>query len=442
MGRTLLITGGHIIDPANGIDGPGDLLIRDGKIAAMGAFERPDVVDVIDARGLVVCPGLIDIHVHLRTPGFEYKETIATGTASAAAGGFTAICCMPNTKPALDSVEVLQELAETIASEATVRVFPIATITKGRQSKEAVDFDALASAGAIGFSDDGDSTRDSTLMRAALEASKRLNRPVMVHCEDWTLADGAMNEGEISESLGIKGIPSEAEEIIIARDLLLTAMTGGWLHVCHVSTARGAEMIRLAKERGINVTAEVMPHHLVMTDAWVAGERILHNTNEQPGAAGIPMDPNTKVNPPLRPVSDTEGLLAELQNGTFDIVATDHAPHAESDKTGGSFEKAAMGMSGLEVALPTMLALVRAGHLKLVDVIRWLTIEPAKILQMPLGTLSPGVDADVCIFDPDEMWIVSRETLRTKSANTPLLGMTMQGRVRYTLVEGEVRFNG
>ncbi len=360
MGRTLLITGGHIIDPANGFDGPGDLLIRDGKIAAIGKVNRPDDVVVIDARGLIVCPGLIDIHVHLRTPGFEYKETIATGTAAAAAGGFTAICCMPNTKPALDSVEILQALAATIASEGKVRVFPIAAITKGRQSKEAVDFEALAAAGAIGFSDDGDSTRDSTLMRAALEASKRLNRPVMVHCEDWTLADGAMNEGEISESLGIKGIPSEAEEIIIARDLLLTSLTGGWLHVCHVSTARGAEMIRLAKERGVNVTAEVMPHHLVMTDAWVAGERILHNTNEQPGAAGIPMDPNTKVNPPLRPVSDTEGLLAELKQGTFDIVATDHAPHAESDKTDGSFEKAAMGMSGLEVALPTMLALVRA----------------------------------------------------------------------------------
>jgi dihydroorotase len=442
MGRTLLIAGGHIIDPANGIDGPGDLLIRDGKIAAIGKVNRPDDIEVIDARGLIVCPGLIDIHVHLRTPGFEYKESIATGTAAAAAGGFTAICCMPNTKPALDSVEVLQDLAATIADEGIVRVFPIATITKGRQSKEAVDFDALAAAGAIGFSDDGDSTRDSALMRAALDASKRLNRPVMVHCEEWTLADGAMNEGEISQSLGIKGIPSEAEEIIIARDLLLTALTGGWLHVCHVSTARGAEMIRLAKERGVNVTAEVMPHHLVMTDAWVAGERILHNTNELPGAAGIPMDPNTKVNPPLRPVSDTEGLLAELQQGTFDIVATDHAPHAESDKTGGTFDKAAMGMSGLEVALPTMLALVRAGHLKLVDVIRWLTIEPAKILQMPLGTLSLGVDADVCIFDPEETWTVSRETLRTKSANTPLLGMTMQGRVRYTLVEGEVRFDG
>lgn len=442
MSETILITGGRIIDPANNIDGPGDLLIRNGKIAAVGAFEHPEGAKRIDATGLIVCPGLIDLHVHLRTPGFEQKETIATGTAAAAAGGFTAVCCMPNTRPALDSVETLHKLADTIAAKASVRVFPIAAISKGRKSEEAVDFDALAAAGAIGFSDDGDSTRDSKLMRAALEASKRLDRPVMVHCEDWTLADGAMNEGEVSRSLGIKGIPAEAEEIIIARDLLLTAMTGGWLHVCHVSTARGAEMIRLAKERGVHVSAEVMPHHLVMTDAWVAGERTLHNTNEPAGAPGTPKDPNTKVNPPLRPESDTKGLLAELQHGTFDIVATDHAPHAEPEKSGSTFEKAAMGMSGLELALPTMLALVRAGHLSLNDVIRWLTIEPAKLLRMPLGTLTAGADADVCVFDPDAKWTVTPETLRTKSPNTPLLGMTLQGRVRYTLVQGEVRFNG
>ena len=442
MSETILITGGRIIDPANGIDGPGDVLIRNGKIAAVGVSEHPDGAVRIDATGLIVCPGLIDLHVHLRTPGFEQKETIATGTAAAAAGGFTAVCCMPNTRPALDSVETLNLLAETIAAEASVRVFPIAAISMGRKSEEAVDFDALAAAGAIGFSDDGDSTRDSKLMRAALDASKRLDRPVMVHCEDWTLADGAMNEGDVSRSLGIKGIPAEAEEIIIARDLLLSAMTGGWLHVCHVSTARGAEMIRLAKERGVRVTAEVMPHHLVMTDAWVAGERTMHNTNEPAGAPGAPKDPNTKVNPPLRPESDTKGLLTELQRGTFDIVATDHAPHAEPEKGGSSFEKAAMGMSGLELALPTMLALVRAGHLSLNDVIRWLTIEPAKLLRMPLGTLTPGADADLCIFDPEATWTVTPETLRTKSPNTPLLGMTLQGRVRYTLVQGEVRFNG
>jgi dihydroorotase len=439
MTTTRIIKGGRILDPANGIDAVGDLLIRDGKIAAAGIVpDTPDAV-VFDATGLVVTPGLIDYHVHLRTPGFEYKETIATGTAAAAAGGFTAVCCMPNTRPALDSVETLNDLQSTIDREALVRVFPIAAISKGRKSEEAVDFDALAAAGAIGFSDDGDSTRDSKIMRAALEASLRLDRPVIVHCEDWTLANGAMNEGEVSRRLGIPGIPAEAEEIIIARDLLLSAMTGGWLHVCHVSTGRGAEMIRLAKERGVNVTAEVMPHHLVMSDEWIAGDRTLLNTNEAPGARGAEADPNTKVNPPLRPETDTTRLLNELQGGTFDIIGTDHAPHADSEKGGVGFVKAAMGMSGSELALPTMLALVRAGHLSLNEVIQRLTVEPAKLLRMPLGTLTPGTDADVCVFDPNERWVVSAETLRTKSHNTPLLGMTMQGRVRLTLVAGEVR---
>jgi dihydroorotase len=439
MTTSRIIKGGRILDPANGIDAVGNLLIVDGKIAAVGNVPESTDAEPFDATGLVITPGLIDYHVHLRTPGFEYKETIATGTAAAAAGGFTAVCCMPNTRPALDSVETLNALQATIERDALVRVFPIAAISKGRKSEEAVDFDALAAAGAIGFSDDGDSTRDSKIMRAALEASLRLDRPVIVHCEDWTLANGAMNEGEVSRRLGIPAIPAEAEEIIIARDLLLSAMTGGWLHVCHVSTGRGAEMIKLAKERGINVTAEVMPHHLVMSDEWIAGDRTLLNTNDAPGARGIEADPNTKVNPPLRPASDTVKLLNELQNGTFDIIGTDHAPHAEHEKSGAGFVKAAMGMSGSELALPTMLALVRAGQVSLTDVIRRLTIEPAKLLRMPLGTLTPGVDADVCVFDPNERWVVSAETLRTKSHNTPLLGMTMQGRVRLTLVAGEVR---
>jgi dihydroorotase len=434
-----LLKHGRIIDPASGIDEIGDLLIRDGKIAKIGGSIDAQGVESFDASGLVVAPGLIDLHVHLRTPGFEQKETVATGTAAAAAGGFTAICCMPNTRPALDSVETLRELNATIEREAAVRVFPIAAISVGRKSEQAVDFDALAAEGAIGFSDDGDSTRDSKIMRAALEASSRLDKPVMVHCEDWTLLGGAMNEGEVSRSLGIEGIPAEAEEIILARDILLAALTGGWLHALHVSTARGIEMVRQAKAAGINVTAEVMPHHIVMSDRWVAGERTLHNTNEAPGEPGAPGDPNTKVNPPLRRVTDTEGLLAALQAGHFDIIATDHAPHAAPEKSGTTFEKAAMGMSGLELALPTMLALVRAGHLSLNDVIRRLAAEPARLLRKPLGTLTVGADADVCIFDPEERWQVTPETLRTKSANTPMLGMTLQGRVRRTLVNGEER---
>lgn len=439
MTNTHLIKGGRIVDPANDIDVIGDLLIRDGKIAEVGGtIDAPDA-EVFDASGLIVTPGLIDLHVHFRVPGFEAKETIATGTAAAAAGGFTAVCCMPNTRPALDSVETLRLLNEIIAREATVRVFPIAAISVGRKSEQAVDFDALAAEGAIGFSDDGDSTRDSKIMRAALEASIRLDKPVMVHCEDWTLLGGAMNEGDVSRRLGIEGIPAEAEEIILARDLLLAALTGGWLHALHVSTARGIEMVRQAKAAGINVTAEVMPHHLVMSDEWVAGDRTLNNTNEPPGQPGEPDDPNTKVNPPLRPVADTAGLLEALKAGHFDIIATDHAPHAEPEKAGSTFQAAAMGMSALEVALPTMLAIVRAGHLTLNEVVRRLTVEPAKLLRMPLGTLSVGADADVCMFDPEERWQVTPESLRTKSPNTPLLGMTLQGRVRRTLVNGEER---
>lgn len=434
-----LIRGGRIVDPANGIDLIGDLLIRDGRIAGVGDRVEAAGAAVYDATGLVVTPGLIDYHVHFRTPGFEYKEDLATGTASAAAGGFTTVCCMPNTKPALDSVEVLAELRVAIERDASVRVFPIAAISVGRKSGQAVDFEALAAAGAIGFSDDGDSTRDSTIMIAALDASKKLDRPVIVHCEDWLLTGGALNEGAISRALGIPGIPAVAEEIIIARDLALAAKTGGWLHVCHVSTAAGIRMIELARAAGVNVTAEVMPHHLVMSDDWVAGDRTLHNTNEPPGEQGSPADPNTKVNPPLRLVGDTQGLLKALQAGHFDIVATDHAPHAEHEKRGTTYEQAAMGMSGLELALPTMLALVRAGQLTLNEVIRRLTIEPAKLLRKPLGTLTPGAPADLCIFDPEERWQVTPETLRTKSPNTPMLGMTLQGRVRRTLVNGEER---
>lgn len=437
---TILIKGGRVVDPANGIDIVTDLFVRDGCIAELGTNIDAAGAEVFPADGLVVAPGLIDLHVHLRVPGFESKETVATGTAAAAAGGFTTICCMPNTRPPLDSVEVLRGLAEAIEREALIRVHPIATISHGRDGEEPVDYDALAEAGAIGFSDDGDTCRSSAVMRDALEASKRLRRPIMVHCEDKALADGAMNEGTVSKRLGISGIPPEAEEIIIVRDLLLARLTGGWLHVLHVSTGYGAELVRRAKSEGIRVTAEVMPHHLVMSDEWIAGDRTLLNTNEPPGPPGEAGDPNTKVNPPLRTAADTRQLLAALKDGTFDIVATDHAPHAQPEKTGTTFEKAAMGMSGSELALPTMLALVRAGQLTLTDLVEKMSVAPARLLNVPLGTLAPGSVADLTVFDPDERWRVSPDALLTKSANTPLLGMELQGRVRLTLVDGQERY--
>lgn len=436
-----LIRGGHVVDPASGLDGVADVAIDGGVIAAVGADLSLAGAVELDASGLDVIPGLIDLHVHLRQPGFETKETIATGTAAAAAGGFTGVCCMPNTMPALDTPETLRELVAITERDARVRVWPIATITTGRRGDQPVDFDALAAASAIGFSDDGDTTCNSHVMRQALDASRQLNLPIMVHCEDKALATGSMNEGAVSHELGLEGIPAAAEEIIIARDIALARLTGGWLHVCHVSTGRGAELVRQAKREGLWVTAEVMPHHLVMDDGWVAGRRRLLNTAEPPGSlpAAIP-DPQAKVNPPLRTEADTAALLLALQDGTFDIVATDHAPHAEPEKAGSAFQNAAFGMSGSELALPAMLALVRAGHLSLTDLVTKLSWRPAQLLGTSLGTLAVGAPADVTVFDPGEQWTVSRQTLQSKSANSPLLGMELQGRVRLTLVDGEERY--
>jgi len=434
----MLIRGGRVVDPASSIDAIADVLIEDGRIAQVGEIEASEGAEIVDAAGQIVSPAWIDVHVHLRQPGFSEKETVATGTAAAAAGGFMAVACMPNTKPALDAPEVIGALMDEVAREGRTRVYPIATITRGRSGAEAVDFEAVIDAGAIGWSDDGDTTADSAIMRKALEASARLDRPVIVHCEDKPLAHGAMHEGEVSRRLGIVGIPSAAEEIIIARDLMLAELTGGWLHVCHVSTGRGIELIHEAKQRGVRVTAEVMPHHLVMSDEWVAGCRELHNTIEPAGAPGTPGDPNTKVNPPLRPVEDTRKLLAALRDGWFDCFGTDHAPHAAPEKS-VPYERAAFGLSGLEFAFPLTYALVRAGHLELGDLVRRWTTEPARILRIDAGTLAVGSAANLTVFDPEREWIVTSESLQTKSKNTPLLGMTLRGQATLTIVDGEVQ---
>jgi dihydroorotase len=436
---TVLIRGGHVVDPANGIDGLNDVLIRAGVIEAVGTIGPVDGVPEYDAGGCLVTPGWIDVHVHLRDPGFPEKETMVTGTAAAAAGGFTSIACMPNTKPALDSPEIIADLVRRAKDHGSVRVYPIATITRGRTGAEPVDFEAVIAAGAIGWSDDGDTTANSAIMRQALEVSARIDRPVIVHCEDKAIADGAMNEGEVSRRLGIPGIPAAAEEIIIGRDIMLAELTGGWLHVCHVSTGRGAELVAEGKRRGVHVTAEVMPHHLAMSDEWVAGDRTLHNTNLPAGEPATPADPNTKVNPPLRPVADTESLLKRIQDGTFDCLGTDHAPHAAPEKSGSTFEAAAMGLSGLEFAFPLTWALVEAGHLSLSDLVRLWTVEPAKILRESSGTLSSGALADITVFDPNVEWTVTPDELRTRSANTPLLDMTLTGRAVLTLVDGKER---
>lgn len=434
----MLIRGGRVVDPASGCDEVIDVLVEEGKVRALGQDLETNDAEVIDAEGMIVSPSWIDVHVHLRQPGFDEKETVATGTTAAVAGGFAAVACMPNTKPALDSPEVIAALLDDVERTGHAAVYPIASITKGRALEEPVDFDAVIEAGAIGWSDDGDTTPNSAIMRQALQASKRLDRPVIVHCEDKPLASGAMHEGEVSRSLGISGIPAAAEEIIIARDLMLAELTGGWLHVCHVSTGRGIELIHEARQRGVRVTAEVMPHHIVMSDEWVAGSRELHNTDEPAGDPGAPGDPNTKVNPPLRPFEDTRKLLEALKAGWFDCFGTDHAPHAEADKI-GDYESAAFGLSGLEFAFPATYALVRAGHITLPDLVRWWTVEPAKIIGMEAPSIREGEVASITVFDPEREWVVTPEALKTKSKNTPMLGMTLRGQAVLSIVNGEVR---
>jgi dihydroorotase len=429
-----------MIDAVSGFDGPIDLLLENGRVSRIGDVPIGSGDAEIDATGLVVTPGLIDMHVHLRQPGYDNKETVGSGTAAAAAGGFTTICCMPNTRPTLDSKESIALLDEKIAAEAIVHVLPIAAISVGRLGVNAVDYAEVAAAGAIGFSDDGDSCDDPGIMIEALEASKSLRRPVMVHCEDKSLMGGSMHEGEVSARLNLKGLPALAEERYLARDLELAAKTGGWLYALHVSTGAGIELIRQAKASGVHVTAEAMPHHLLMTDEWVAGDRTFVNVDEPAGALGVPADPNTKVNPPLRPRADAELLLAAIQDGTFDIVATDHAPHAANDKVLGQFESASFGLSGLEFGLPMMLSLVRAGRISLLDLVRLMSSEPARVLSSDRGRIAVGAPADITIFDPNEEWVVWADALRTKSANTPLIGMTLRGRARYTIVDGEVHF--
>lgn len=435
-----ILRGGRVVDPGIGIDAIADVRIRAGTVAELGRLEREPGERVLDVDGLVVAPGLIDVHTHLREPGQEWKETIGSGTAAAAAGGFTTVFCMPNTQPPLDSVAAIELLQRRIAKSAMIKVRPIATITEGRRGQRAVDYDALAAVGVVGFSDDGDSTRNSGAMRKALEASVRTGQPVIVHCEDPDLAGSPMSEGDISRRLGIPGTPKEAEEILINRDLSLAALTGGWLHVCHVSTANGAESIARARRAGVRATMEFMPHHLTMTDGWVAGDRNLGFCQALKPAQGKVADSNTKVNPPLRSQADAEGLVSMLKRDPTIVVSTDHAPHASIEKEGRAFHDAANGLTGSEFALPIMLGLVQAGQLTLPDVVAHMSGVPARLWNLDGGSLRPGAPADIVIFDPGERWVASRDRIVSRGSNTPLLGMELQGRVKFTFVGGELRY--
>lgn len=435
--NTILLRGGRVLDPGSGIDQILDVLVVDGRIAEMGDGLTPDAEDrIYDVTGLLVTPGWIDAHVHLRDPGFTYKEDLQSGADAAAAGGFVRMCCMPNTNPPLDSPEAIRDIVAR-GKRTGVHIHPIGTISTGRAGLEIAPLEAMAVAGAIGFSDDGDSTKSEDVMREALRLSIQLNLPIMVHCEDPELArGGSMHRGAVSEELDDPGIPAEAEDSYTARDIRLADETGGWLHVLHVSTVRGAQMVAEAKQRGVRVTAEVMPHHLTMTDEWVAGRRRFAGQQDVHDLGRI--DPNAKVNPPLRSERDALGLMAYVLDGTFDFIATDHAPHAERDKP-STLADAASGMSGLELAIPTMATLVADGKLDWRRVVELFTVAPARALNLDGGTLGVGQAADITVIDPIKAWTVTADTLRSRSKNTPLLGMTLQGRAVLTLISGEVR---
>ena len=423
--KLLLLQGGRIIDPGQGLDEIGSLLIADGKISWLGETSPPDSdYDVLDAGGLIVCPGFIDLHCHLRQPGFEEKETIASGSRAAARGGFTTICCMPNTNPPLDNQTTIDYVKLTAASEGVVRVLPIGCISRGRKGKELAEMAELAEAGTVAFSDDGEPAMSSRLMCQAMEYSLAFGLPIIDHCEDTVLSEGGqVNEGIIATRLGLRGIPAAAEENIVARDLALAQLTGAHIHIAHTTTDGSVKLIRRAKEKGINVTAEATPHHLTLTEERVLG-----------------YDTNAKVNPPLRTEQDLKALVQGLKEGVIDIIATDHAPHTENDKL-CEFTLAPFGISGFETALGSLMSLVHSGQLDLSLLIANLTSEPAKIIGTRygrLGTLEIGAPADVTVFAPNLEWIVDTKQFISKGRNTPLEGERLKGRVMVTLSQGKI----
>jgi dihydroorotase len=422
MADALLIRGGRIIDPSQDMDKTGSLLIKDGKIAWSGDDPPPECdYAVLDAGGLIVCPGFIDLHCHLRQPGGEDKETIATGTLAAARGGFTTVCCMPNTSPPLDNEDILNYVRTIAAREGVVRVFPIGAVTVGRKGEELVDLNELEMAGAIAFSDDGSPVSRPEIMRRALEYSHDFNRPIIDHCENLFLTQGGqVNEGVVSLEMGLRGMPASAEELIVKRDIDLARDTGGHIHIAHVSTAGSADLIRAAKEAGVHVTAEATPHHLTLTEEDVLKYGAL-----------------AKVNPPLRTRQVTIALLRALNDGVIDIVATDHAPHTRADKD-CEFTRAAFGISGLETALGSLVELVFKSELSLNNLIAALTVGPARILGYEkLGTLESGAPADICIFDLHKEWTVDTAKFASKGKNTPLAGQRLRGKVMATLYMGK-----
>lgn len=430
---TLLLKGGRVVDPSRKTDGTGDLLIENGKITGSGGELHqtgrgrgkgvpPPGMEVLDLRGKIVVPGLIDMHTHLREPGFEYRETIASGSEAAVAGGFTSVACMPNTSPVNDNRSVTEFIRRKAAESGLANVYPIAAISLKSEGALLSEFWDLKDAGAVGFSDDGKSVMNAALMRRALEYASSLDMPIIAHCEDRNLsAGGMMHEGFVSTEIGLPGIPGIAEEVMVARDILLAEFTGAHLHIAHVSTAGSVRLIREAKARGVHVTAETAPHYFTLTDEALRT-----------------FDTAMKVYPPLRGAEDRDAIREGLRDGTIDVIASDHAPHARTDKE-VEFDYAASGITGLETSLSLSLGLVEEGLLTLPELIAKMTVNAARILRIPKGTLADGADADITVIDLEREWTVDRALFRSRGKNTPFHNRTLRGKAVLTIVGGELR---
>jgi len=420
----LWIRHARVIDPASRRDGGGDLFARDGVLVSRLTPAERRRATKIEARGLVAAPGLVDIHVHFREPGQTHKETIATGSRAAAAGGFTTVVCMPNTSPPADNAGTIQYILDAVRRDSLVKVLPTGCITIGMKGETLAPIGSLKRAGVVAITDDGDCVQSNELMRRALEYAQMFGLPVMDHCQDRSMTEGAvMNEGNVSIRLGLRGWPNAAEDLIVARNVILSTYTGAHVHMQHISSAQSVEILRGAKAAGVRVTAEATPHHIALTDEALAT-----------------YDPNFKMNPPLRTERDRRAIIAGLRDGTLDCLATDHAPHTDYEKD-QEFDYAPNGILGLETALAVALeVLVRKNRFTLPRVVDLLTRRPAQVLGLPAGTLAAGAAADICLFDPDESWTYDATAGHSKSSNSPWSGQTLRGRVKTTIVDGRVVF--
>lgn len=419
---SLLIKNGYVLDPGTGTEGIMDVYIENGKVADMQAHLNYPADEIIDASGLYVMPGFIDLHVHLREPGYEYKETIATGSRAAARGGFTTICSMPNTNPVIDSKAMVETVMEKVKKDAVVHILPIGAVTKGQKGYELADIDDMVKAGAVAISEDGKSVMNTALYRQGMLKAREAGIPVFAHCEDRDLVgDGVLNEGEKSRELGMSGISNAVEDIIVARDILLAKDTNVRLHLCHCSTKDSVTFIKLAKEKGLKITGEVCPHHFTMADDEIDKD-----------------DANYKMNPPLRSREDIQALKEGLKNSIIDVIATDHAPHSKEEKE-KSIREAPFGIVGLETAFAlTMTELVLKEWLTPMQMVEKLSFNPAKVLGIDKGILAVGKVADITIADPKEVYQINKDEFASKSKNTPFHGKTVTGRIKYTIVDGEV----